>query len=239
MCQANHTAWCHKQLAEGALNASFTSPTKLLNSANPHTDPWGTAHITDPHLDTEPLTSAIGVCPSGRVRSNSEFLHTPERRVAHCCHPSPFLGYGGYMGRWWGCLVQLQHLLWCDGSFLLSLQSIDVILHSCLRHQEKSLPPSVPCRCMFPVSCIIAPSALLPSPSLAVCSDPRWSCTLREVPTILPWGSETVSDLDPSIWSWNGFWFLDYGDFESQHLVSWMSLFWRGAISAVMNCLEW
>lgn len=198
----------------------------MLNSASPHTDPWGAPPITGPHLETEstPL-EWVHLTMSGPLRGE-----LPSTVTHHL-----------FLVLWvvtWGAdgVALLSSSTPFDVMGLFSLQSIDVVLQRCLQHQGKSLPPSITCHCMFPISCITVPSALCPPPPLAVCADPSWSCTLREVPTLLPWGSETVSDFDPSRQPQNDSRLLDYVDLESQLLASGMSLFWRDAIPAVMKC---
>ena len=82
------------------------------------------------------------------IRSANGCLHTSQKRVTYCCHPSPFLSCAGcYTGSRSGCLAHLQHLSWYDGSFLFSLPSSEAVLKRHLRLQRKSLPPSGPCRC--------------------------------------------------------------------------------------------
>lgn len=72
-----------------------------------------------------------------------------------CCHPSRSRGcLGCYTRSRWGCLAQLQHFSWCNGSFLFSLQSSEEVLQGHARLQGKFLSPAGSCCCKLPFFCI-------------------------------------------------------------------------------------
>ena len=60
----HHSAWCHQQTTEGALNPTVCV---IAEQHQSHVDPWGTPLMAHLHLVAELLTAALWLQPSNRV----------------------------------------------------------------------------------------------------------------------------------------------------------------------------